>query len=122
MDLRSPAGLYLGKRGMVKLSRKRINRVAERIVRGLFYHEHGRPVPENYEVANTFRQRDFWDIVKQFGSVKFPPWKTFGNDVFSYTFLRTDDDPDSIAWLQLFYGSIALIGFTSKPETQANAA
>ena len=120
-ELKSPAGLYLGKQGLIRLKRERIDRPAQRIVRGLFFHERGYPLPDGYEVANTLRQGGFDEIIRGMGAAKFPAWKKVGK-VFWYTFMPLVDDPNSTVWLQLYYQSAWFIGVTSKTEQERDAA
>jgi len=45
----SPAGLYLGRYPTYELGVPRLERVAERVMRGLYFHQTGSPVPWSHE-------------------------------------------------------------------------
>lgn len=48
MALQTPAGIYLGPAGVYDVDLERLNRVAARIVRGLFYRHSGERLPNGY--------------------------------------------------------------------------
>src|SRR5262245_5791839 len=52
VDRITPGGLYIDTVGGMKVNRRRIIRVSNRIIRGLFFHEYGYRIPEGYEVIN----------------------------------------------------------------------
>lgn len=50
----TPTGLYLGRHMTIKVDHPRLERVVEKIVRGLYYYEYGNPLPANTEVMTIF--------------------------------------------------------------------
>ena len=53
VEVKTPAGLYLGHAGTYQPDFERLYRVVRRIIRGLFYRETGRRLPDGYQV-NVF--------------------------------------------------------------------
>jgi len=64
MDVRTPAGIFLGRRGVYKPDLSRLYRVIARTVRGLFYDERRYPLPQSYGVK-TYLLPEEWDIKHQ---------------------------------------------------------
>ncbi len=116
IDVRTEAGIYLGTAGGLAINKKRFDQVAERIIRGLFWHEKRYPVPTGYEVTNRFSQFGLGPVLDALGNVRFASWRNIGNGVFLYTFAPTDEDPDSMVWLSVFYQRLPFAGFTVKPK------
>ena len=50
-EIRTPGGLYLGNTTVLSVDFERLERVASRIIQGLFYHEKGKYLPEQYEAV-----------------------------------------------------------------------
>ena len=120
IELETEAGLYLGKSPALRIDQERINRVAQRIIRGLFFHEKACPVPEGYEVLAYIQQFGFDPILEK---MQFPKLRVVQNGVFCYTFKETELDPNSSVWLALFYGHLPFVGFTRQPpELRARSA
>ena len=113
----------VGKSGALLISKKRFDRVAQRIIRGLFYQEFGRRLPDEYEVQNTFNQQGFPNtidlVVPRLHLLSAP--KIIGNGVFSYRYGKTREDENSTIWLSMFYEALPFIGFTYK-RGPANAS
>ena len=116
IEIVSPGGIYLADAGGIQIDKRRIDRVADRIIRGLYWHERHYPVPEHYEVMNRAQQAGLNAIFDSLGEVKFAEHRTVGNGMFQYTFAATDDDPDSMVWLSLFFGALPFAGFVVKPK------
>lgn len=49
-DLRSPAGLYVGRVGTYWVDAERLCNVVARVIRGLFFHHVGEPLGADYEL------------------------------------------------------------------------
>lgn len=116
VEVRSKAGIYLGEAPAIKIDKERIDRVSERIIRGLFYKEAGIPLPEEYHVKNVIMQQGYGSLIKDIPQSKFKPWVDVGDGQFSYTYAQTDEDPYSMVWLTLYYGNLPALGFTLKPK------
>jgi hypothetical protein len=118
--LRSRSGLYIGKRPAYDVDLKRINNVVERITKGLFYHEQEKPVPSNY-VTHTFAIEEMeyfppepreYLFEKVFPSLFSLTPRVFGESVFSYQVMFSQDDENTSAWLMKFYDRVPFIGLT----------
>ena len=120
VDIRTPAGLYLGKKGAYDVNLERLDRVVARITKGLFYREISTHLPKNYEVAayseSGLRDVSPADIAQLQKDIVQPLMtqkpKIIGNNVFSYRVLFTEEDPNVSAWLLLFYEKVAFICIT----------
>lgn len=119
-DLMSRGGLYLGKAATLNVDLNRIYRVLERVIKGLFYHEKGYRLPDNYMVniysdsemetlTEDARNKLKVDIIQPLAS-KTP--HTVGNDVFSYRVAFTDVDPNTSAWVLIFYQNVFFLCVT----------
>jgi hypothetical protein len=121
VEIETEAGLYLGKHPVLKLEQERIARVAQRIIRGLFFHEKAYPVPEGYEVLASIQQFGIDPIVEELQGVQFSEPRIVQNGVFCYRFAETESDPNSSVWMALFYGTLAFVGFTRQsPELRTS--
>ena len=52
LQVRTPAGLILGNRGAYDVDLVRLDNVASRIVRGLYFHESGQRLPDGFAVSS----------------------------------------------------------------------
>ncbi len=120
VEIITEAGILLSKEPVFQLDIERIDRVAQRIIRGLFFHEKGYKLPSEYRVFAKIQQFGLEPILKQLPEVQFPQLRIVQNGIFSYTFRETEEDQNSSIWLLLFYEELPLIGFTSLPSSQQN--
>lgn len=104
--------------GVMKIDRSRIKRVANRIIRGLFYLENHYPVPVDYVVETEFSQTGFPQIFTKIEPLldHFSLPRIVGNGVFAYSFATVEEDSDSTIWLLSFYEALPFIGFVIKPQ------
>lgn len=116
VSVQTPGGIYLGRAPAIRVQAKRINRVAERIIRGLFFEEFKVPVPEGYEVTNRMSQQGFGNALEGIKPSLFKPWREIGKKHFRYTYAQADEDPYSVVWLSILYDSLRFLGFTIKPK------
>lgn len=105
----SEGGIYLGTQTVFHLDAERFNRVATRIVRGLFFNHKKYIVPKTHEVLANIPLKDINDLLDK---VPFSPIKSVGNSVFSYRYCFADDDPDYSIWLMVFNNALPVIGKT----------
>jgi hypothetical protein len=118
IPLETDSGIYLGHAPALKFDQDRVNRVSQRIVRGLFFHEKGYPIPLDYEVIGLLKQfgmEPLLETLRQQG-IKFPTVRVIQSGVFAYTFRATTEDPNTTMWLALFYQKLPFVGFTGLPE------
>ncbi len=102
------------------IERHRIARVAERIIRGLFFHEIGYRVPENYRVVTragqfnrirqsrrAFNENLLTSTMTGHGVIQ--------EGVFSYMYWVTGEDKNASAWLMFFHNAPLIFG-TTQPK------
>jgi len=92
---------------------QRLDRTAKKIVKGLFYHVKGYPVPANYKVLaanlDLFMEKPLSvELAKLIYNYLLPKcsWikpTVIGNDVFIYQVFFEDDDPNTVFVLMQFY-------------------
>jgi hypothetical protein len=125
-QVHSPAGLYLGDAPIYELDVPRLQRVASRIIRGLYYHHWREPVPESYEVvaysAELVRRlpketRD--GLAPLLAFVDGEPARSVG-DVLRYR-LRTFPEGAGCIALLVFYGAVSYLGFVSDREGRGDS-
>lgn len=121
---RTLGGLILPKRGVYTVDPARLERVTQRITKGLYYHHRGHRLPVTHE-AFAFSPPTLADMSQEtyqmlkrtlLDPVGPEPNRTIGRQVFSYKFRFAEDDPDSSIWLYLFYGRIPFIGMTLRND------
>lgn len=122
----TPTGLYVGHGPTVDMEWDRWLRVAGKIVRGLFFVEHRRHVPDDH-VVYVWRGEDFWQDVRVMRIIEQLPkdFSGFGNkedgnaDVFIVKRAPASDDPDGMCYLMAFYGVVSMFA-TVIPAKAAN--
>jgi hypothetical protein len=117
VELQTKSGLYLGKTAKYQADEKRLNRVVNRILKGLFYHEIGSRLPDKYEVC-TYSHWIFRDMLyippdiidnlqKTLAMLDPIKPKIIGNDIFSYKYcLPCNADQNNSIWLFTFFNKI----------------
>lgn len=110
VNLRSNAGLYLGKAGVIEPDSKRMDKVLRRIAKGLFYSETGYRLPDNYDIVwhditnvRDLKQEEKDTIIQMLNYLEATPMKNFGNNVFKYRYMYTNDDPNCFWGTFSFY-------------------
>lgn len=117
-----PSGLYLPRGKVVKrFDANRVTRVVWKIVRGLFFKEHGRFLPENTLI--TYRK-----VISvgekpppEFAVVRDTPSRGQYPGVFDYKYIVEPKLDNFTLWAMLFWGSlIKMIGFHD-PECECDS-
>ncbi len=109
IEVRSPAGLYLGHAAGIEVDPRRILRVVERIVRGLFFHHRGRRLPQGYELVAMKvgdRHQPYEpdaEMVPIVAALLREPAHHIGGVVFTYSLATVQGDDNATAWLLSFY-------------------
>ena len=115
------SGIYLGCKGTYNVDLERLDRVIERIIKGLFFHHYGKPLPKEYS-AKSFSvdgliDHSVWKLpdtklilkeIKRYRSIN------IGDNVFAYKFFRLQEDENVTFWLITFYSRVNFLGFTLK--------
>jgi hypothetical protein len=125
-EVRTEAGLHVTAPTFF-LQAEPMRRVVGRIVKGLYwYHNSHARLPDEYTVSSfpvdesrkVDRQKtDSW-VSMLLSQEKF----TFGNnEEFAYSFRAiSDDDPNVILWILVFYGRFAIVALTRKAANKRN--
>ncbi len=124
--LQSQGGIHLGKSATFDVDLRRIFRVVERTVRGLYLHETGNRMPNDYEVRvysdDTLRRRPpettKWLEERILSLLMNAPQKVIGQDVFSYRFQLVPENLLLSAWGLVFYRSFSFLVITT-PKSMA---
>ena len=121
LEVHSPAGLYLGRAAALALDTARANRVLEKIVRGLFFHEFDRPLPRTAQLLVEVKPSD--EVLAE------PRWRRLAairprrcGDVFRYAYVASPKIQDQTDWLLGFYSSVLAVGITSPPSPLISGA
>lgn len=123
VDIQTSAGIYVGRGGAYDVDLLRLGKVVARIVRGLYFHHYGKPLP-TWCVVDTWCVDGFEgadpDVLQTLQSwitrLQQNPPIEIGGGVFKYWHCLADDDAQSDSfssvWLLLFYESTAFLGVT----------
>lgn len=122
VDVTSPGGLYLGRLPTYHVDLIRLDRVAARIAKGLFYHEFGQRLPDDYDVVSynesgvAGNPASTQALQVMCAKLITFPRKTIGADAFSYWFARAYDNPNASAWLMTFFKRVPFVCLTLPKE------
>ena len=125
VQLRTPAGIYVGRRLCYNVNMVRIRRVVERIVRGLYFAERASPLRFANEVrvyANEDLQQGNQNVLEELTKNILVPLaaqipKVIGDNVFSYRFHIPEENPVYSVWGLSFYGAVSFLCFTGPRMT-----
>ena len=95
------------------VDRKRINRVINRIARGLYYIIQGYPVPYEHEIKCTFKDDSFSfpeDVIMRWQGLWTKP-VMIGDNIFSYSYIHCVDDMKALLLIYWFYGKLYFYGY-----------
>ena len=100
VNLRTPAGIYLGKRRAVAMPVRPHNSVMDRTVRGLYFHHYG----EILGPRISCKVAPLTGLSKEFSAiVNLMTFSTIGGDALWYRHGRAAESPPDSLWLLLFY-------------------
>lgn len=129
VDIRTPAGIYLERRGVYTPQMARLYRVVGRTVPGLFYHERGYALPQEYHVT-TYLLPDAWDVERLVASIARKALSMahlvraqarvgiIGRHEFRYQWQAVPEDRNASAWLLTFYQRIEFLTITTPPRSR----
>ncbi len=128
-NIRSPAGLHLGKRGAYDVDLKRLDRVSARIVKGLYYREYGHRLPDGFVVVayseDGLRDLDEPTLAHLRTSLLEPllanPPSEIGRQIFEYRKADCPESPGISAWLLTFYEKVSFVAWTMPLDECATA-
>ena len=113
VDGYSTGGIYTGKKPAMEVDLKRFNRIIRRIACGLFFFIHEYPVPINHEITCKFED-SYLSMPKKFLDKWKGLWEppvTIGNNIFSYSYILCEDDPNGMLFVYWFYDKLWFFGF-----------
>lgn len=120
IELFTKGGIYLGKGVSYQVDLDRLNRVAERIIRGLFFHHKHYRLPNNYKVSalettgirlsSKEEALSIADTIKR--TIAGRRANIIDKEIFSYFFIFAEDEPNVSEWLLLFFRKIIFWGVT----------
>lgn len=118
----SNSGLYLGKKHYLNVHLERLNRVVERIIKGLyFHHTHSILSNECITIAYitdcfiSFEGTEIWEKIKDlFEILQYEQTNIIGNNIFEYKFKIVSDDNKNSLWILKFYNKVYFAGATIK--------
>ena len=134
VDMYSEGGIYIGQGVGYRFDQTegdRLDSVAARIVRGLYFHTFGVRLPdscttkcyENSRLEANVDRNNLEDLVIIFRPmIKRKPNATLGNDVFEYWVERAEDDDFASAWILRFYQSVLFFCFTTPSALNVSPA
>lgn len=106
-EVNTPAGVFLGHTQAFEVSNRRLARVYARIVRGLFFHERGFRIPDDYGIALWLwleeKPEEMKRLPRYFAG---RPIRKLGKaraPVLVYSWAGADDQPVVSLWLMQFY-------------------
>lgn len=101
-EWQTPSGLFAGNTPAFEVENKRLQRVYERIVRGLFFHEQGFRVPDDYRVETMLWVEERPNLLRALPRYfRGRPIRRIGG-VFTYTCVFGENPAISL-WLFNFY-------------------
>jgi hypothetical protein len=122
-------GLYLGRKLAFGVSLDRLDNVAIRITKGIFYHEKKCRLPDEYD-AVAFSESGLEDLAEDtrqelqknvLNPLMLNEPKIIGQQVFSYRVAYSENDPNISAWLLVFYERVTFLCLTlPKARIMAN--
>ena len=124
IPVHTPAGLYIGQAGTFDVDLTRLGRVTNRIVKGLFFEEFHRRLPQTHDVR-SFAESGLRDINSEqradlsriIASILGGDHRMSGENVFEYWFKVTPEDVDTTAWLFRFFGVESFFCVTAPVES-----
>jgi len=128
VELRTVAGLYLGRAKTYTADIKRLDNVIRRTMLGLYFHETGQRLPTEC-VATVFCVEGFAEanfdvqsaVVRLVDQAVMGKRRTFGDDVFSY-WAQGFEEPHATLWLFALHRRVLFIGFTETPQKRNEGA
>jgi hypothetical protein len=100
-ELRTPAGLVVGRGAAIPFDPGRINRVVKRIVQGLLWHHYqSRPTDAHFDIYFN-PDLNLLPLAELLSATNL---NSIGDNVFRYRHGTVNGDPDSSVWGLQFYG------------------
>jgi hypothetical protein len=114
-EIYSPGGIYLGRGAATELDTPRVNRVLSKMVRGLYFHKFGGPLPKDAGVFVDIKpEAEHLRLAPVQAALAAPPKHLA--DVFSYRVWALPGWEAYTSWALAFYDSVLAIGVTAQPH------
>ena len=115
-DVRLRSGLYLPDQFVFFVDKSRLLRWIERILRGLYYHEHQTMVPADFTVTPILGE-EWPDLVQEWvGWFRSQRLRKSGEGVFEYKWMRIPDEPEATIWCLELYRCVPFLGCIFPPS------
>lgn len=122
VEFHTPAGIYLGTAHASPLDVLRVNRVLTKIVRGLFFKQFGRILPQDARVYVEIKPEPQMLASPVIQSALRQSPVSLG-DVFGYRVVVVPENPVCTAWAMAFYETVLAIAITGPgPAAKARVA
>ncbi len=115
VDVIRPSGLWVGRATGFVVRLRRLERVAARITKGLFYHEFGERLPDTcaaLAVCESGLPELGADDLRIIRTLTATAPKTIGERVFSYWSHRAPDHPATSVWVLVFFEKVLFLCWT----------
>ncbi|MGH9867498.1 MAG: HNH endonuclease [Candidatus Polarisedimenticolia bacterium] len=112
VEVRTPAGIILGKRWAMFAKQDRIEPVIMKIVRGLYYREHGKLLGPTDSQVFLHPTEYLPAMLKRAKRGQLNP------PVFEYAFVVAEDDPRATIWWLIFYQQTLFVVSCMPPGRQ----
>jgi hypothetical protein len=125
IELYSKSGLFIHRTAQINLDLRRLLRVVEKTIRGLYYKISNKPVPVDYTIWCNHVDTLYGNLPpnlravmrnEMIPSLMTCPIATVGPDVFAYRYRKIEGDDRSMLLLLYFYGIHRFIGAVRKKE------
>lgn len=125
----SSGGLYLGHQRLLSFDGARLDRTAERIIKGLFFKVKGHRLPDDHTINVVFigRFRQLMDVdpeldlaVREFLELLGREPLTKIGDAFSFRWIQSPNGADHSVWSLYFYGNLEFFCTTYALSSIAN--
>lgn len=113
VNLKSPAGLFLGRGATYEIDFGRVDRFLTRTVRGLFYHEQRQPLPSDTRISVALGFAEKTALQESVAPmIAGRPVVTKGAGVFRYVWNHVEGDTTATAWVLEFFDRVAFAAIT----------
>jgi len=110
VDVYSEGGIYLGTQPGFEFDRPRVQRIVDKIVRGLYVHEKDRRLGEGYLVKDFVLNPSLSDETRS--NVASMQLREIGGDIFGYRFQQCSEDDHVTMWFLMFYEQCLIMSMT----------
>lgn len=117
IELHTPSGLFVERTEAYEVDNARLNRVARRIMKGLFYHEKQHRLPDTYDCQSMILDRSLileyqrlGDFAALMSAISTARMKTIGRDVFNYKIRFLGDNDYAGVVLMDFFCDLTFLG------------